>query len=118
MKIKKGDLVKMTDKEGRFVQTFEPMKVVEVQGHECILSGQIRVQNKFIEAVIEKLRCSFCGKNQDEVKKLVAGPGVYICNECVIVCIEMTEPEKAELIKAESPPLRTKRKTKKLKNDE
>ena len=34
----------------------------------------------------KKLHCSFCGKNQDEVKKLIAGPSVYICNECVDLC--------------------------------
>ena len=33
-----------------------------------------------------KLRCSFCGKNQSEVKKLIVGPGVYICDECVELC--------------------------------
>lgn len=32
------------------------------------------------------LRCSFCGKSQDEVRHLIAGPGVYICNECVELC--------------------------------
>ncbi len=34
----------------------------------------------------EPLRCSFCGRSQDEVKKLIAGPGVYICDECVALC--------------------------------
>ena len=34
-------------------------------------------------------RCSFCGKGQDEVKKLIAGPGVYICNQCVALCNEV-----------------------------
>jgi ATP-dependent Clp protease ATP-binding subunit ClpX len=34
----------------------------------------------------EKLNCSFCGKVQDDVKKLIAGPSVYICNECVDLC--------------------------------
>jgi len=36
-----------------------------------------------------KLRCSFCGKGQNEVKKLIAGPSVYICNECVDICVEI-----------------------------
>ncbi len=36
-----------------------------------------------------KLRCSFCGKTQDQVKKLVAGPGVYICEECIDLCNEI-----------------------------
>lgn len=37
--------------------------------------------------------CSFCGKSQDEVKKIVAGPGVYICNECVDLCKEIMDEE-------------------------
>ncbi len=39
------------------------------------------------------LRCSFCGKTQDEVKKLVAGPTVYICNECVALCNDILKEE-------------------------
>ena len=34
----------------------------------------------------KNVRCSFCGKSQDHVKKIVAGPGVYICDECVDLC--------------------------------
>ena len=41
----------------------------------------------------KKLNCSFCGKNQDEVKKLIAGPSVYICNECVDLCNDIIEEE-------------------------
>ena len=41
----------------------------------------------------KNLRCSFCGKTQDNVKKLVAGPGVYICNECVDLCTSIIEAE-------------------------
>jgi ATP-dependent Clp protease ATP-binding subunit ClpX len=41
----------------------------------------------------KKLRCSFCGKSQDEVRKLIAGPGAYICNECVDLCYELVEDE-------------------------
>ena len=37
----------------------------------------------------DNLHCSFCGKNQKEVKKLIAGPTVYICNECVDLCNEI-----------------------------
>jgi ATP-dependent Clp protease ATP-binding subunit ClpX len=40
-----------------------------------------------------KLRCSFCGKNQSEVKKLIAGPGVYICNECIELCNEILKED-------------------------
>lgn len=37
------------------------------------------------------VRCSFCGKSQDEVEKLIAGPGVYICDECVDLCMDIVE---------------------------
>lgn len=40
-----------------------------------------------------QLKCSFCGKDQDAVVKLVAGPGVYICNECIELCTEIVEDE-------------------------
>ncbi|MCI8304928.1 MAG: AAA domain-containing protein, partial [Lawsonibacter sp.] len=36
----------------------------------------------------KRIRCSFCGKHQDQVKRMIAGPGVYICNECVGLCME------------------------------
>lgn len=42
------------------------------------------------------LRCSFCGKSQNQVKKLIAGPGVYICNECVGLCNEIIDEELRE----------------------
>lgn len=41
----------------------------------------------------ENLKCSFCGKDQDQVKKLVAGSGVYICNECIELCSEIVQEE-------------------------
>lgn len=41
----------------------------------------------------EEVRCSFCGKTQEEVKKIVAGPGVYICNECIDLCKEIIDEE-------------------------
>ena len=40
-----------------------------------------------------QLKCSFCGKTQDQVRKLVAGPGVYICDECIELCNEIVEEE-------------------------
>src|SRR5213594_1845754 len=39
------------------------------------------------------LKCSFCGKSQKQVKKLIAGPGVYICDECIDLCNEIIEEE-------------------------
>jgi ATP-dependent Clp protease ATP-binding subunit ClpX len=44
----------------------------------------------------ELLKCSFCGKSQKQVKKLIAGPGVYICDECIDLCNEIVEEELAE----------------------
>ena len=41
----------------------------------------------------DNLFCSFCGKNQKEVKKLIAGPAVYICDECIQLCSEIIEEE-------------------------
>ncbi len=42
------------------------------------------------------LRCSFCGKSQDEVEKIIAGPTVYICNECIELCNDIIEEERAK----------------------
>jgi hypothetical protein len=38
-------------------------------------------------------RCSFCGKGQDQVRKLVAGPGVYICDQCITLCNEVLDED-------------------------
>jgi ATP-dependent Clp protease ATP-binding subunit ClpX len=40
------------------------------------------------------LTCSFCGKRQRQVSKLIAGPGVYICNECVDLCVQIIAKER------------------------
>jgi ATP-dependent Clp protease ATP-binding subunit ClpX len=40
------------------------------------------------------LTCSFCGKHQRQVKKLIAGPDVYICNECIDLCVEIIAKER------------------------
>ena len=50
----------------------------------------------------EMLHCSFCGKSQAEVKKLVAGRGVYICDECIEVCINIVSDEMAKETKAQA----------------
>ncbi|MCT4583323.1 MAG: ATP-dependent Clp protease ATP-binding subunit ClpX [Peptostreptococcaceae bacterium] len=47
------------------------------------------------------LRCSFCGKSQDQVKRLVAGPNVYICDECVTLCQEIIKEEFEDLVESE-----------------
>lgn len=55
----------------------------------------------------EKLHCSFCGKEQDAVRRLVAGPGVYICDECIELCNEIiaeeTDPENGGLLSGDLP---------------
>ncbi len=48
-----------------------------------------------------QLKCSFCGKLQEQVKKLVAGPGVYICDECIELCNEIIEEELSEDVELE-----------------
>ncbi|MDY6268975.1 MAG: ATP-dependent Clp protease ATP-binding subunit ClpX [Selenomonadaceae bacterium] len=48
-----------------------------------------------------QLKCSFCGKTQDQVRKLVAGPGVYICDECIELCNEIIEEEFSEDVEVE-----------------
>ena len=47
----------------------------------------------------QSLKCSFCGKSQKQVIKLIAGPGVYICDECIELCVEIIEEEKVEKLK-------------------
>ena len=52
----------------------------------------------------DTLRCSFCGKSQNEVKKLIAGPTVYICNECIDICNEIiTDDQQAESVASRAP---------------
>jgi ATP-dependent Clp protease ATP-binding subunit ClpX len=43
-----------------------------------------------------ELRCSFCGKAQSEVQKLIAGPGIYICNECVGICDQILKDDEGK----------------------
>jgi ATP-dependent Clp protease ATP-binding subunit ClpX len=49
-------------------------------------------------------RCSFCGKSQEQVRKLIAGQGVYICDECINLCQEIIEEEMLEAPRAKSSP--------------
>jgi len=46
----------------------------------------------------QALKCSFCGKSQKQVIKLIAGPGVYICDECIELCVEIIDEEKVETL--------------------
>ncbi|MGH9130309.1 MAG: ATP-dependent Clp protease ATP-binding subunit ClpX [Acidimicrobiales bacterium] len=47
----------------------------------------------------ELVKCSFCGKSQKQVKKLIAGPGVYICDECIDLCNDIIEEERGDTIR-------------------
>ena len=49
----------------------------------------------------KQLKCSFCGKAQDQVRRLIAGPGVYICDECIELCREIIEEEFADITSIE-----------------
>ena len=53
----------------------------------------------------DDLLCSFCGKSQDEVKKLIAGPSVYICDECIQLCNEIIAEEYNQEDEEEGPQL-------------
>ena len=53
----------------------------------------------------ENLFCSFCGKSQKEVKKLIAGPAVYICDECIQLCGEIIEEENEKITAGLEQPL-------------
>src|SRR4026207_595793 len=53
----------------------------------------------------DTLRCSFCGKSQNEVKKLIAGPTVYICNECIDICNEIITDDANQEAQSHRPPL-------------
>jgi ClpX C4-type zinc finger/Glyoxalase superfamily protein len=69
-----------------------------------ILSARIDAQrsgaqNRTPEAKL--LYCSFCGKNQEEVHKLVAGPAVYICDECVDLCVDIVDEQLLRLIEGD-----------------
>lgn len=54
----------------------------------------------------DKVRCSFCGKTRNQVTRMIAGPNVYICNECIELCMEIVNEQRAEEKKGASAPSR------------
>lgn len=54
---------------------------------------QFRKPGKLRKRATTRLGCSFCGKPREKVRKIVAGPGVYICDECVALCVKIIEEE-------------------------
>jgi len=67
---------------------------IGISMNEIVLAFK-RGENSMFKFNEEKgqLKCSFCGKTQEQVRKLVAGPGVYICDECIELCTEIVEEE-------------------------
>ncbi|MGH9769221.1 MAG: ClpX C4-type zinc finger protein [Blastocatellia bacterium] len=63
----------------------------------------------------DTLRCSFCGKSQNEVKKLIAGPTVYICNACIDICVEIIRGDAQQEAAAATAPEEGRDKKKKKK---
>jgi ribosomal protein L37AE/L43A len=53
-----------------------------------------RSKSETSEAAAENVHCSFCGKSQDEVRKMIAGPTVYICDECIDLCNDIIAEER------------------------
>lgn len=73
-----------------------------------------------VSFMTKKLECSFCAKDREEVKKLVAGPGVYICDECIELCMEIVEDELAKeksVEKVKTEPLKKPREISELLDD-
>ena len=84
-------------------------RVRAVMSHRCASIGRLfRTRQKGGAAwrssarAAELLKCSFCGKSQKQVRKLIAGPGVYICDECIDLCNEIIDDE-VETATAETP---------------
>ncbi|GGJ48902.1 hypothetical protein GCM10007111_08690 [Virgibacillus kapii] len=71
-----------------------------MQEHEKAFHAVVEKAKKYDSLLwLEKsniLHCSFCGRDQDKVNKLVAGPKVYICNKCIELCVGILEEEQED----------------------
>ncbi len=67
--------------------------VLEMQTEARERAKQFERQNPGKTPAGDTLYCSFCGKSQHEVKKLIAGPQTFICNECVVLCMDIVREE-------------------------
>ena len=87
---------KTLEKEVRTEELIEGLRVaIETLGKKKTGRRFRRKKKKSLESKNPPiLNCSFCGKTQRQVKKLIAGPGVYICDECIDLCVEIIEEEK------------------------
>jgi hypothetical protein len=79
--------------EEKFEAPIEDLKAEMAKGHEALLQGQ--------------LYCNFCGKKQNEVKNLVAGPRVYICDECITLCVDMLREKEPTFCQGFECPMRS-----------
>src|SRR2546421_11597134 len=75
----------------RAVDTWDPATGTPLWDHARPL-----IEEALAEASARTAKCSFCGKSQKKVKKLIAGPGVYICDECINLCNDIIREELAE----------------------
>ena len=72
-------------------------KLVQIQRAERHLTAKMhRFEKKRVKDIREGLCCSFCGKHQDDVEHLSAGPDVYICDECAKLCGRVLEEAESE----------------------
>jgi hypothetical protein len=79
-------------------QTVERIK--QDSDRDNFMSAEMARAYGLIDSMLEK-RCSFCGKSQHEVRKLIAGPTVFICDECVELCMDIIREEnKTSLVKS------------------
>ena len=74
---------------------------------EGAATGGVPVIESLVTAARSTLYCSFCGKSQHEVRKLIAGPNVFICNECVELCADIIKEEDRKNRKAAGPSVMT-----------
>ena len=73
-------------------------------GHGGLLADACYSRARMTSKTKVPYRCSFCGKSQEQVRKLIAGQGVYICDECINLCQEIIEEEMLEAPRAGRPP--------------
>ena len=83
-------------------------RLASKRGASCAASGEpSSQQDAHVTTTSSKgpkvpYRCSFCGKSQEQVRKLIAGQGVYICDECINLCQEIIEEEMLEAPRVEA----------------
>lgn len=67
-----------------------------VSDHPEARAAETQHERRLRDTPQQLINCSFCGKSKDHVEKIIAGPGVFICNECIDLCVEIIEEERRE----------------------